>query len=575
MDNNLINEIKNKTNIVDVISSYLPLTKRGKNHFGVCPFHDDNNPSMSVSEDKQIYKCFSCGASGNVFNFVADYENISFTEAATLLGEKVNIKIENNNYHKKESPLFDMYKLATKFYQNNIYSKEGLQAREYLKNRQIDESIIKEFEIGLSLKDSTYLTKILQNKNFKNIDLEKSGLINKHDRGYSDLYIDRIMFPLYDLSGKVAGFSGRVYNKIDNSKYINTRETEIFKKGELLYNYHKAKLECRVKNKVIIMEGFMDVIRAYTVDVRNVVATMGTSVTKYQANLIKKLAKEIILCFDGDEAGIKAALKVSDELISLGVTPKIVVLENNLDPDEYIVKYGKEKFLAKLDNPLNVMDFKLKYFKRNVDFNSTQQISNYLNQMIIELNKIDDDILRELTIKKLSEETSLDVEFLKSKLNNIEEKQEVVKIKKVIKEDKKIDKYELASQYILYYMLINKNAIKLYLEHKPFMPNDLYRKLAHYIEHYYKENSDIEVSNILIEVSQNENLSKLIRNIIALDIKEEFTNEELIDYFNTIKQYNINTEIERLKKLMNEETIPIEKAKIADKIVKLKKGEYV
>ena len=572
MNENLINEIKNKTNIVDVISSYLPLTKRGKNHFGVCPFHDDNNPSMSVSEDKQIYKCFSCGASGNVFNFVADYENISFIEAVNLLGEKVNIKLENKNYKKNDSNLYEMYKLATKFYQNNIYSKEGLASKEYLLKRQIDENIIKEFEIGLSLKDSTYLTKILQNKNFINKDLDKSGLLNKNEKGYSDLYIDRIMFPLYDLSGKVVGFSGRIYNKSDSSKYINTRETEIFKKGELLYNYHKAKLECRLKNKVIIMEGFMDVIRAYTVDVKNVVATMGTSVTKYQANLIKKLAKEVILCFDGDEAGIKASLKVSDELISIGVTPKIVVLEDNLDPDEYIIKYGKDKFTSKLNNPLNIMDFKLKYFKKDIDFTSTQQISIYLNNMINELNKIDDDILRELTIKKLSEETNLEIDFLKSKLNKIEPTKIV---KKTVKKETKTNKYELASQYIIYYMLLNKNAIKLYLEHKPFLPNDLYRKLAHYIEHYYKVNATIEVSDILTEVSSNDELSNIIRNIISLDIKEEFTNEELIDYFNTIKQYNVNNEISRLKKLMSEETIPIEKAKIAEKIIKLKKGEYV
>ena len=327
-----INHICSSVDIVDVISKYIPLIQRGKNFFGVCPFHDDHSPSMSVSKDKQIYKCFSCGATGNVLKFVMDYENISFIEAVKNLADKagINVNIDlkdvpNTNTINRE--LYDIYDLSFKFYQNNLNTKEGIPAKEYLLNREINEEIIKEFGIGLSLKSRDTLTKLLLKKGFNINDIDRTGLIVKNDLGVIDIYCHRIMFPLYNLNGKVVGFSGRVFDGTSPSKYINTRETEIFKKGELLYNYHRAKDECRMKNQVIVMEGFMDVIRAYTVDVKNVVATMGTAVTKNQALLIKKMAKEVILLFDGDEAGAHATMACSNELERIGVIPKAVRLK--------------------------------------------------------------------------------------------------------------------------------------------------------------------------------------------------------------------------------------------------------
>lgn len=285
ISNEQINNIRSSNDIVDIISGYLPLVQRGKNYFGVCPFHDDHSPSMSVSKEKQIYTCFSCGATGNAIKFVMDYENISFLEALKLLADKagINIDIKNSNNNiilNKHKTLYDIYDLASKFYQNNINTTSGLKAKEYLKNRNIDDKIIREFGIGLAIKNNSVLTQLLMRKNYSTSDMLKSGLIIKPRTDYVDIYYNRIMFPLYNLNGQVVGFSGRIYDSNDSSKYINTKETEIFKKGELLYNYHRAKNSCRQKNKVIVMEGFMDVIRAYTVDVDNVVATMGTAVTK-------------------------------------------------------------------------------------------------------------------------------------------------------------------------------------------------------------------------------------------------------------------------------------------------------
>jgi len=425
VNQDIINEIRSSVDIVDVISSYLPLTQKGKNYFGVCPFHDDNNPSMSVSKDKQIFKCFSCGASGNVFKFIQDYENISFMEALKKCADNagitlsVNIKSKNDNFSKYKD-LYDIYDIASKFYQNNINTAPAREAKEYLLNRNLNENIIKEFKIGLSLKKRDMLTKLLLNKKYSEKDLLRSGLAVQNDLGITDIYYDRIMFPLEDLTGKTVGFSGRLYNGEKNFKYINTKETEIFKKGEILYNYFRAKESARQKGYVIVMEGFMDVIRAYTIGITNTVATMGTAVTKNQVMTIKKMAREVYLCFDGDEAGAKATSSCADELVKIGVNPKIIRLEENLDPDEYIQKYGKERFLTKINNPINLMDFKMNYLKKGKNISSSEDLAEYVNDIIKELEKIDDDVLKEITLKKISLESNLDIEFLKSRLKNTE-----------------------------------------------------------------------------------------------------------------------------------------------------------
>ena len=458
----LINEIREKANIVDIISNYVPLVPRGRNYFGVCPFHDDNHPSMSVNPEKRIYKCFSCGATGTVFKFIMDYENVSFVEAVKKVADTVGISIDIGYVPKKEnhSSLHEIYNLSLKFYINNINTAQGKKAKEYLKQRNITQDIIKEFQIGLALNNKDILSKTLAKK-FKEEDLLKSGLVAKGNYGYTDLFHDRIMFPLYDLNGQVVAYSGRIYDKTDPSKYYNTRETDIFKKGKLLYNYHRAKPIARQKNQIIVMEGFMDVIRAYTIDVKNVIATMGTAVTSEQANLIKRLAREVILCFDGDAAGAKATMACADELIKIGVTPKVIRLEENLDPDEYIQKYGKERFISKINNPISVMDFKLSYLKQDKNLSTSSDEARYINEVINELEKIDDDILKEVTIKKLVLETNIDENIIRSKL----EEKPVVKIQENPKPVVKTTKYEVAQRNLLYYMLKSGDVIEAKVTH--------------------------------------------------------------------------------------------------------------
>jgi len=562
-----LEEIRNKVDIVEVIGSYIPLTPKGKNYFGVCPFHDDHTPSMSISKEKQIYTCFVCHETGNVFNFIMKYENISFIEAvkkvADIANIDFNIKVSDKNI-KVNNILYEIYDLSNKFYKNNINTKNGFSAKNYLKERNINDDIIKQFEIGLSLKNTNLLTSLLINKKYNEIDIIKSGLINKNNNGLNDVFYNRIMFPIHNLMGQVVGFSGRIYDTNDTSKYINSKESEIFKKGEILYNYHRAKDEARKKNQIIITEGFMDVIRLYSVGIKNVVAVMGTAFTKNHALLIKRMAKEVILLFDGDSAGEKATVSCANELLKINIKPKIVRLEDNLDPDEYIIKYGKEKIMLRLENASNIMDYKLSILKKQKDLTKKEDMALYINQMLDEVIKIDDDILKELTLKKLSQESGLDIEFLKSRIK--EEKKEEIKI---IKKQDKLSKYEKAEKNLIYYMLRNEDAIKIYQEKITYMPTTKYRKLAQQISAYYNEYQNINIADFISIL--DEEMINVIGEIESLNLLEECKKEEINDYVNVIRNYNINKEIERLKEEMQNTLDPTLKASIGLKIVNLKK----
>lgn len=563
-----LNEIRNSVNIVDVISNYIPLSVRGKNFFGVCPFHDDNHPSMSVSPEKQMFKCFSCGASGSVFHFIRDYENISFAEAVNKVAEMggVKVNISTKSRAKVNGTLYDIYDISLKYYVNNMSTPNGREAKEYLKNRKINEEIIKEFQIGLALSSRNNLSNMLKKK-FKEEDLLKSGLIGNNDYGYYDLFTSRIMFPLYDLNGKVVAYSGRIYNKEDPAKYFNTRETEIFKKGELLYNYHRARNDARKKNQVIIMEGFMDVIRAHSIGITNVIAMMGTAVTKVQASLIKRMAKEIILCFDGDEAGAKATKSCIDEFLKMDVTPKVVRLEDNLDPDEYILKYGKDRFIRKLENPISVMDFKLSYLKEGKDLTSAEGKTEYIKAIIEEINKIDDKILREVTIKKIVDETDIDEKLIRS---NISDNRKQIIIKKTPKI--KYNKFERAEKALIYFMLKSSEVIKMYDKKVAYMPDREYRLLAREISAYYHEYEFINEADFVDYIEGDDEYRETLKKVNQNMTREDYTLEEIEDYISVIREFNVNSAISRYKNQIKDEVDPLKQAEIAQKIIDLKKG---
>ena len=310
----------------------------------------------------------------------------------------------------------------------------------------------------------------------------------------------------------------------------------------------------------------MDVIRAHTIGIKNVVATMGTAVTQVQANLIKKMAKEIILCFDGDEAGAKATKACAEELNKIGVIPKVIRLEENLDPDEYIIKYGKEAFEKKIENPINILDFEMSYLKKGKDLNNTNDKADYIKQVINEINKIDDDILKEVTIKKIVDESNIDEEIIRTHLKE--------KPKKVKKETKiqNLSKYEKAEKNLVYYMLKDKEVIKMYDKKVTFMPTKEYRMLAREISAYYHEKNDINEADFIDYIEGDEELTNTIKKVNINMKNENYNVDEIEDYINVIKEYNINNAIKRMQDKMIEETDPIKKAKIAQKIIDLKKG---
>lgn len=569
-----INEIRSSVDIVDIISEYLPLTARGKNYFGVCPFHDDHSPSMSVNKERQIYKCFSCGAGGNVFTFVRDYENISFLEAVQKVAEHAGISLqfsrEQTKNTSKYTKYYEMYAMASKFYTNNLYTEEGIEAIQYLEERQITKEARKEFQIGLSLKNSHLLTGLLEKKEFTKEEMLENGLAILKEGELRDIYFNRIMFPLFDLTGKVVGFSARIYRSNDPSKYMNTKETPVFKKGELLYHYHKAKNVARIKNQIILVEGFMDVIRLFTIGIENTVASMGTAVTKEQLLLLKKMAKEILLLFDGDEAGRHAAYKTSSELMKMGLEPKIVVLEDDLDPDEYIVKYGKERLEYKLAHPMNAMDFKMEYLKEGKDFSSPVDKANYISSIIEELNQITDTILRETTLQQISQEMSISEELLRSRLVSIqqEEKNFSNKEKKNLKQERK-NRYEEAERRLIFYMLNHEEIIHLYQKEVKFLSTERYRLLAKEINYFYEEHGYMKEADFINVLQEEEGLMNTFHEIMALPLKEEYKKEEITEYIHTIYEYKLIRQIEYLKSEQKKIANQAKKKELGDKILEL------
>ena len=573
MDNTLTNQIRNRVDIVDIIGERIPLTAKGKNFFGVCPFHDDTNPSMSVSREKQIYTCFSCHATGNVFTFLMNYEHMEFKDVLKYLGDRVGIdtgSIKVTKKNTKYDKLYKAYNLSLKYYQNNLNSSFGKLAKDYLLKRKIDEKIIKEFEIGLSLDKRDDLTKLLQAKEYDLVTLNRIGLSSDDH----DVYSNRIMFPLYDTNGRVVGFSGRIYKDKDQSKYVNTKETDIFKKGELLYHYHIAREECRKSSSVIVMEGFMDVIRASTIGIKNTVALMGTALTNEQINLLKRLSNNIILCLDGDDPGQNATLKIGNILLEQGIETKVIKLPNPDDPDTYILNNGKERFIGLIDSAINFSDYKFQRLKENVDFRSDEETANYINEVLKETAKIEDPIRVEVVLKRLAKEFNIGYNTLEMRINSyIKEKPKKEKEFIPQKKTTRKDKYTKAYEQIIYFMLNNDWVITQVEKERIIFPTEVMRELCSEISYYYKKYGNINIADFYTYIQDRENILILLNNILADSYMEKTTKDELFLYFSVTREYCEKQEIKRLTNLMKKEMDPIEQAKIVEKIRKLRLGD--
>ena len=569
-----IEHIRKSANIIDIISSYIPLTQKGKNYFGVCPFHEDHSPSMSVSEEKQIYKCFSCGAAGNVFTFVSEYENVKFLEAVKIVASKCGIPFQGiikKEIPKKNHIEYEIMSLALKFYQNNLNSKEGILAKEYLKNRSLGEDVIKEFDLGLAIGGNVSLSKILMNQKYDITTLNNLGLINQNKDYVYDVFQKRIMFPIHDLEGNVVGFTGRIYENTDQAKYINSKESAIFKKGQILFNYHRAKQEIKRKKEIILVEGNMDAIRMYASGIKNVVALMGTSLTKDQVAIIKGLRAHVILMFDNDSAGEVATYQNGLILEEAGLNFQIVRLSGEKDPDEYIIKNGVKALEENILSPISFLDFKLKYFKKDKDLSKIDDLASYIKLIIGDLKNVSDDLTRELMLKKLSEDYHISLDLLYGELKKIDIKKN--KVESVKKLDKiKYSKYDKACQNILYFMMNDGVFIQKFQNELGYFDEKKHRNVVNEIIYYYEIHKVMELSSFISFVSTKDYIYDDVMEIIKTCSISNFDMVTFEEFLKVAKEEMVKKEIEELKIKLANSMDANEELELAQKILDLKKG---
>ena len=516
-----INTIRQNANIVDIIESYgIKLEKKGKdNYICLCPFHDDHNPNMIVSQAKQIFTCFGgCGATGNVFTFVQKYENVSFIEAVKIVAEKSH---QNFNYDIKSSPANDKFSkeyeimdLSLKFFQNNLASGEGIKAKEYLFKRGINETIINEFKLGLSISNNS-LKKFFESKNVSLELAYKIGLLNKSGTEYYDVFNDRIMIPIFNQSGKLCGYTGRCYLKDEENKYVNSKENEIYKKSEVLFNYFNAKNEINKLKEIVIVEGNMDAITMSTYGIKNVCALMGVVLTSYQINFLKKQRLKLILMLDNDNAGRTATLKVGDNLYNAGIDVRVVRLSGAKDPDEYVRKNGIEALKENISNARKFIDFKIEALKSDYDLTSVEDIQKYILQ-VLEIVKGLSDLEKNIIINKLSEEYRVDVNILKKNVT-FENKNPLVK---ELPQKKKKSGYDLAVSNIIYGMLQNKEYYVIFTNRLGYLKNRVERMTVAYIKEYIDKFGNIDIAGFLDYVVKYEDVYTFVSDVLSNNDKE-------------------------------------------------------
>lgn len=571
-----LNAIREQADIVDIISDYLSLKQRGKNFLAVCPFHDDHSPSLVVSRERQMFNCFTCRTGGNVFTFIMKYENVSFVEAVKIVADKIgyNLNISDyTDYTTANKEDYDIMEFAKKFYLNNIFTEKGIAARKYLQDRGIDESIIREFNIGLSLDGKDTLYKLLNNKKYNSDKIVDLGLINKVGLDIYDTFSNRIMIPIEDLKGQVVGFTGRIYNgEKDTAKYMNTKETEIFKKGHILFNYHNARPNIREEKCVIVVEGNMDAIKLSASGIKNVVALMGVALSKEQIDVLKKLKVPIILMLDNDQAGLDATVKNGDELQRYNLDIRVVRLTDAKDPDEYIRLKGVDALKDNIKHAIKYIDFKLEYLKNNKNLNNMEDLILYVREVISSLNSTDD-LTKELVISKISKDYEIDAEILKQELNNsVPEKETNTKSPEAPRAPKpKPSKYKSAASKILFSMMCDPTYISIYKNRLGYFKEKKERMLASEIVYYNTVHNNINIADFLTFLIPQEELYNYVNEIISENNYTVVSLEEFNSCVDVVLKILKKDEIETLKNKIKQELDVNKKVELIAKLTELKK----
>ena len=425
----IIDEVREKNDIVDVISPYVRLTKRGSNYVGLCPFHNEKTPSFSVNTERQCFHCFGCGVGGNSISFVMKYENLTFTEAVRQLADKVGMNLPEENYNPEyrkradlKTRLFDIYKEAAKFYYFQLRSDYGNFPMEYLKNRGLSDETINAFGLGYSIKSANALYNYLKSKDYSDELMIKAELVTfKEGRGIFDMFWNRVIFPIMDQNNKVIAFGGRVMGD-GEPKYLNSRETDIFNKRRNLYGLNFAKHSRQ--GYMLLCEGYMDVIALHQAGFTNAVASLGTSLTEEQARLISRYVKEVIITYDSDGAGVKAAIRAIPILKTAGIRTKILKLTPFKDPDELIKSAGREEFEKRIQNAENSFDFELYNIEKNYDLSEPEGKTEFLNRVAERLTEFEEELERENYIAAVAEKYFVSKDSLNRLVNKIGEARE-------------------------------------------------------------------------------------------------------------------------------------------------------
>lgn len=573
ISNEEINEIRSRANIVDIISGYLQVSSKGKNYVALCPFHNDHSPSLIISPEKQIFNCFTCRTGGNVFSFVMKYENVSFAEAVSIVAKKVGFNLKNDVFVKSENKYskdYEIYEYAMKYYLNNINTTDGSKAREYLLKRGINETIIKEFKLGYSGSSKDTFYKLATNKGWDIETLNKLGLINKVNENVYDTFINRIVIPIENLKGEVVGFTGRIFNGEDNTaKYLNTKETEIFKKSSLLFNYHNAKNYIRDRKSVIVVEGNMDAIKMSAKGFKNVVALMGVALSNEQIDILKRLKVPVMLMLDNDNAGEDATIKNGESLINSGVDTKVVRLSGAKDPDEYLEKFGIDAMQNNIDKAIKYIDFKIECLKKDKDLSNMEDLITYVKEVINSING-EDDLTKEIILSKISKDYAIDIDILKSNLKT-EVKKDAKKEETQEVRDKKLTKYQKASHKVLYYMLMDSKYINLYKNTLGYFKERIERVLASEIVYYESNNGNIDVADFTTTIMGSEDEYEFLQIILSENGNTSVSDEEFNSCVKAILDIYKKDEIIKVKGLIASELDQTKKEELVKKLIDLKR----
>ncbi|HCY0022025.1 TPA: DNA primase [Staphylococcus aureus] len=574
IDQSIINEIKDKTDILDLVSEYVKLEKRGRNYIGLCPFHDEKTPSFTVSEDKQICHCFGCKKGGNVFQFTQEIKDISFVEAVKELGDRVNVAVDieatqsNSNVQiaSDDLQMIEMHELIQEFYYYALTKTvEGEQALTYLQERGFTDALIKERGIGFAPDSSHFCHDFLQKKGY-DIELAyEAGLLSRNEENFSyyDRFRNRIMFPLKNAQGRIVGYSGRTYTG-QEPKYLNSPETPIFQKRKLLYNLDKARKSIRKLDEIVLLEGFMDVIKSDTAGLKNVVATMGTQLSDEHITFIRKLTSNITLMFDGDFAGSEATLKTGQNLLQQGLNVFVIQLPSGMDPDEYIGKYGNDAFTAFVKNDKkSFAHYKVSILKDEIAHNDLSY-ERYLKELSHDISLMKSSILQQKALNDVApffnvspEQLANEIQFNQAPANYYPEDEYGGYIEPEpigMAQFDNLSRQEKAERAFLKHLMRDKDTFLNYYESvdKDNFTNQHFKYVFEVLHDFYAENDQYNISDAVQYVNPNE-LRETLISLEQYNLNDEPYENEIDDYVNVINEKGQET-IESLNHKLREAT---------------------